>query len=106
MKPSTIFESNTKGKIKELYESELTDKNKKNIINFAVGRCGKKYNHKNISKIYLNESEANFYAKKYNGIVHHIESNDFVDTKYDDDVFIENLFETSITNHFSKKNIC
>ena len=65
----------------------------------------KKFNHKNLSKIYLDESEAKFYAKKYNGIVHHIESNDFVDTTYDDDVFIDNLFETSIVSHFSKKKI-
>ena len=48
--------------------------NIKNIINVAVGECSKEINSKNIAKVYLNEDEANYYAKKYNGVVHHISS--------------------------------
>ena len=62
-------------------------------------------NSKNIAKVYLNEDEANFYAKKYNGIVHTVSSSYFVDVMSDDDNFVENLFDTSILEHDKHKHV-
>ena len=62
LRPSALNESNTKGKINDLYNTDLDMSYKKNIINILVGKCSKNYNQKNISKVYLNGAECNYYA--------------------------------------------
>ena len=96
MKPSNLIESNSKGIIDELYSSDLEDDHKKNIINVAIGKCGKIKNTKNVVKLYLNEDEANYYGKLYNATVYPIKSTTILeDTTHNDEVFTEHMFDSN-----------
>ena len=90
LRPSTLFESNSKGKINELYKNKLNENYNKNIINFLIGKCGKIKNSKSIVKIYLNKAEAYINAEKYKGDVKRIKSeNIFEDVTFKDEYFVE-----------------
>ena len=103
LRPSILHESNSKGKIAELYETELSEFDKKNIVNVVIGKCGKEEKTKNVSRLYLDQREANYYAKKYGGIVRTLSSTHMkeVDDFDDDDLFTQNLFNKEV-EQFSK----
>ena len=106
LRPSNLIESNSTGIIDELYSSTLEEKHKKNIINVLIGKCGKIQNNKNIVKMYLNEDEAKYYANKYNGIVYPISSSTLIDNiTYNDDTFIEQLFDNDTLESYAFKKI-
>ena len=105
LRPSSLIESNSKGKINELYDSNLNEKHKKNIINVAIGKCSRTHNSKNISKIYLNESEAYYYANKYGGTVHCVSSSCFSDVTYEDEPFIEKLFDNTVIAQYQRRKL-
>ena len=105
-RPSTIIESNSRGKINELYQNNLNGTYNKNIINFAIGKCGKIENNKSLVKIYLNRDEANYYANKYGGVVHCIKSKSiYENVTYDAEYFVEDLFDTNVLANFKIKEI-
>ena len=55
MRPSTLFESNSKGKINELYESELSEKYKKILLILLL---------ENVEKLITARIYQNFIYKK------------------------------------------
>ncbi len=63
----------------------LSENNKKNIVNFIIGKCGKEQNTKNIANIYLNEDETYLYAYKYKVKVYTISSSNFHAATYEDE---------------------
>ena len=98
LRPSTLHESNTKGKISELYEANLSDSDKKNIVNVAIGKCSREQNTKCVAKLYLDQREASHYAKKYNGVVRTLASTQWTEVNEldDDDMFVRNLFNKNV----------
>ena len=87
-----------------MYKTKLNENYNKNIINFLIGKCGKIKNSKSVVKIYLNKTEAYYYAKKYKGDVKRINSeNIFEDVTFKDEYFVENLFDNSIVSQYKKK---
>ena len=106
LRASNLIESNSKGVTDELYLSDLTEQHKKNIINVAIGKCGKISNSRNIVKLYLNEEEAYYYKNLYNGYVYPITSTKIhEDITYNDDVFLEHLFDESFKGAFAPKKM-
>lgn len=66
MRPYRLRENHMGKVIEELYSSELETRDKKNIVNIAIGCSGKKYNRKNDTKVF----------NCYDAAVHHLGGQD------------------------------
>ena len=83
-KPSKIIDiSTTYGDaILNLYKSDLTDTQKKFMVNKITGLLEKQRNIKYYSKIFLDEEEGKHYANKYNGDINYISIYEHTDNNF------------------------
>ena len=76
-KPLNIEDVNFNKAVQELYEDKnISDRHKKAIGNLTIGMYGKKCNRAELSKIFLDYNEANYYAIKYEGKMTVVEDDD------------------------------
>ena len=66
--PLNVEDVNFSSALEELYkDNTISDECKKAIANISIGLLGKKTNKAELSKIFLDYNEANYYAIKYDG---------------------------------------
>lgn len=69
LKPFRLAENSAKRVIKDLWKSDLTEKQKKDIVNHNIGHCGKLKNTKERIMVFQDFDEAVEYARQMRGTV-------------------------------------
>ena len=85
--PLNVEEVNFENPVKELYSKPVKNDIKKAIVNIITGLLEKKQNKAELSKIFQDYNEANYYAIKYDGKLLPLlnEEMEFIETKSDFD---------------------
>ncbi len=97
--PLNVEEVNFQNPVKELYSKPVKNEIKKAIVNIVTGLLEKKQNKAELSKIFQDYNEANYYAIKYQGKLLPLlnEESEFVESPsvFDDGISFNNVIKSS-----------
>ena len=86
-RPSNLIDTNSKSKIKRLYDNDmLSSTSKKQIINVLLGLMEKKVNKKSTCNMFMTAEEAQYYVNEFGGKVSELTCYKDIPADDDDDV--------------------